>query len=71
MLPKARGLQRTPQSASGDLVMRYRLRKAILEDGADLEALIARSARELGARDYTAQQIEGALPVRSASTRGW
>lgn len=40
-----------------------RLRKAVLADRADLEALIARSARELGAEHYTAEQIEieGAL----------
>ena len=39
----------------------YQLRKATLADQACLEALIARSARTLGARDYTAEQIEGAL----------
>jgi GNAT superfamily N-acetyltransferase len=38
-----------------------RLRKATLADRAALEALIARSARVLGARVYTAAQIEGAL----------
>jgi GNAT superfamily N-acetyltransferase len=41
--------------------MFYQLRKATLADQAPLEALIARSARTLGARDYTAEQIEGAL----------
>lgn len=41
--------------------MPYQLRKATLADQADLERLIARSARTLGARDYTREQIEGAL----------
>ena len=41
--------------------MFYQLRKATLADHARLEALIARSARTLGARDYTSEQIEGAL----------
>lgn len=41
--------------------MNYRLRPATLEDRAALEALIARSARELSAGDYTPQQVEGAL----------
>jgi GNAT superfamily N-acetyltransferase len=41
--------------------MTHRLRQAILADQAELEALIARSARTLGARDYTSRQIEGAL----------
>lgn len=41
--------------------MRYEIRKATLEDRAVLETLIARSARELGAQDYTTAQIEGAL----------
>jgi GNAT superfamily N-acetyltransferase len=39
----------------------YQLRKANLADQARLEALIALSARTLGARDYTPEQIEGAL----------
>jgi len=39
----------------------WSLRPARLEDRAALEALIARSARELSAGDYTAEQIEGAL----------
>ena len=37
------------------------LRPARLEDRAALEMLIARSARELSAGDYTPEQIEGAL----------
>ena len=41
--------------------MTYRLRKAIADDHPALDALIARSARELSAHDYTPQQIEGAL----------
>jgi GNAT superfamily N-acetyltransferase len=41
--------------------MSYRLRKAEVADRPALEALIARSARTLGAGDYTPDQIEGAL----------
>jgi GNAT superfamily N-acetyltransferase len=41
--------------------MSYRLRTATLEDRAALEALIARSARELSTGDYTPEQVEGAL----------
>jgi len=41
--------------------VRYELRKATLQDRETLEALIARSARQLGAQDYTAGQIEEAL----------
>ena len=41
--------------------MHYRLRNATPEDKPALEALIARSARGLGAPDYTPAQIEGAL----------
>lgn len=41
--------------------MSYEIRKATLQDRDDLETLIARSARQLGAQDYTAEQIEGAL----------
>lgn len=37
------------------------LRPATLDDKAELTALIARSARELSAADYTPAQIEGAL----------
>ena len=37
------------------------LRLATLDDRGALDALIARSARELGARDYTPAQIDGAL----------
>lgn len=38
-----------------------RLRAATLDDRASLQELIARSAREIGGRDYSAEQIEGAL----------
>jgi GNAT superfamily N-acetyltransferase len=38
-----------------------RLRKALLADIPAIEALIARSARRLGAADYRPAQIEGAL----------
>lgn len=41
--------------------MEYRLRVATLEDEPALRALIARSIRELGAADYSAEQIEAAL----------
>lgn len=41
--------------------MNYQLRKATTQDQPAIEDLIARSARELGAPDYTPQQIEGAL----------
>jgi GNAT superfamily N-acetyltransferase len=41
--------------------MSYRLRKASVADQPALEALITRSARTLGADDYTPDQIEGAL----------
>lgn len=39
----------------------YSLRPATLDDRPELERLIARSARELSARDYTPEQIERAL----------
>jgi GNAT superfamily N-acetyltransferase len=39
----------------------YQIRKATLQDRGTLETLIARSARQLGAQDYTVEQIEGAL----------
>jgi GNAT superfamily N-acetyltransferase len=39
----------------------YTLRPAVHADKPDLQRLIARSARALGAPDYTPQQIEGAL----------
>ena len=39
----------------------YVLRTANLGDASRLEALIERSARELGAEHYTAEEIEGAL----------
>jgi GNAT superfamily N-acetyltransferase len=39
----------------------YRLREAALDDLATLQALIARSARELSAGLYTPEQVEGAL----------
>jgi GNAT superfamily N-acetyltransferase len=38
-----------------------RIRPATLDDTAELTDLIARSARELSAGDYTPQQVEGAL----------
>jgi GNAT superfamily N-acetyltransferase len=41
--------------------MQYQFRKATHDDRAALQALIARSARELGAGDYRPEQIEGAL----------
>ena len=41
--------------------MSYEIRKATLQDRDVLETLIARSARQLGVQDYTAEQIEGAL----------
>ncbi|MDQ3288787.1 MAG: GNAT family N-acetyltransferase [Pseudomonadota bacterium] len=41
--------------------MNYRLRDATAKDQPALERLIARSARELSAQDYSPQQIEGAL----------
>jgi GNAT superfamily N-acetyltransferase len=39
----------------------YRIRNATLSDKPALEALIARSARELSKGDYTPEQVEGAL----------
>jgi GNAT superfamily N-acetyltransferase len=42
-------------------VVDFRLRAARLEDCLSLEKLIARSVRELGAGDYTPEQMEGAL----------
>lgn len=41
--------------------MPYQIRPATLADKPKLEALIARSARELSRADYTPEQIEGAL----------
>ncbi len=41
--------------------MPYTLRLATLDDQPQLQSLIARSARALGAPDYTSEQIEGAL----------
>jgi GNAT superfamily N-acetyltransferase len=41
--------------------MPYQLRKATHRDRPALQALIARSARSLGATDYRPEQIEGAL----------
>jgi GNAT superfamily N-acetyltransferase len=41
--------------------LNFKLRKATPEDRPALQVLIARSARELGAQDYRAEQIEGAL----------
>lgn len=39
----------------------YQLRPATLADGPDLQSLIARSARQLSAGDYSPEQVEGAL----------
>lgn len=39
----------------------YEIREATLQDRDTLKTLIARSVRQLGAQDYTAEQIEGAL----------
>ena len=41
--------------------MQYSIRKANLDDCPSIENLIAVSARELSAQDYTPEQIEGAL----------
>jgi GNAT superfamily N-acetyltransferase len=41
--------------------MAYQLRAATRADQGALQTLIARSARELGAQDYSREQIEGAL----------
>ena len=41
--------------------MQYLLRTATRADRPDLQLLIARSARQLGAADYRSEQIEGAL----------
>lgn len=41
--------------------MNYKIRQASLHDRGALETLIDRSVRQLGARDYTVEQIEGAL----------
>jgi len=41
--------------------MEYLIRKATLNDCPTIEKLIALSARELSAQDYTSEQIEGAL----------
>jgi GNAT superfamily N-acetyltransferase len=49
------------RSGSGSTGSEPRLRHATLEDKAELVELIARSARELSADDYTPAQIEGAL----------
>jgi GNAT superfamily N-acetyltransferase len=39
----------------------YALREATLRDSASLQALIARSARQLSVGDYAPEQVEGAL----------
>lgn len=39
----------------------YRIRLATLEDRSEIEKLIERSAREVGSRRYSAEQMEGAL----------
>ncbi|RPI77426.1 MAG: GNAT family N-acetyltransferase, partial [Desulfobacteraceae bacterium] len=41
--------------------MKYKIRKAELNDCPEIEKLIALSARGLSAQDYTPEQIEGAL----------
>src|SRR5262245_46537409 len=41
--------------------MRWHIRQATMSDKPALEALIARSARELSKGDYTPEQVEGAL----------
>lgn len=41
--------------------MAWHLREANTEDAVEIQALIARSIRRLGAGDYSAEQIEGAL----------
>jgi GNAT superfamily N-acetyltransferase len=41
--------------------MRWRPRRAVAADAREIEALIARSIRGLGAADYSAEQIESAL----------
>ena len=43
------------------MTMEYLIRKATLNDCPTIEKLIALSARELSAQDYTPEQIEGAL----------
>src|SRR5260370_39908298 len=50
-----------PTRAPGPALTRTVLRKAILADIPQIEALIARSARGLSADDYRPSQIEGAL----------
>ncbi len=45
----------------GSFRMKYKLRNAMLADQAELESLMARSAKELSAHDYTPEQVEGAL----------
>ena len=54
------GLSRDP-SGSQNKIMQYSIRKANLDDCTNIEKLIALSARELSAQDYTQEQIEGAL----------
>ncbi len=46
---------------SDEVSVEFTLRNATLADRPELEALIARSIRELGAHDYSAEQIEAAL----------
>jgi GNAT superfamily N-acetyltransferase len=41
--------------------VQYAFRHATLDDQSSLQSLIARSAHELSTRDYTREQIEGAL----------
>lgn len=51
----------TPSLDTRGRFVSYEIRKATLQDRDILESLIARSARQLGAQDYTVEQIEGAL----------
>lgn len=60
MREEARRDRRSKEVSDADKTP-YVLRKANLRDVPALEALIARSARELGAEHYTAEEIEGAL----------
>lgn len=51
----------SPGSGSGGSGFSLTIRPATLEDKLELTDLIARSARELSAGDYTSGQVEGAL----------
>src|SRR6185437_5380966 len=52
---------RTRNSNRGNSLMSWHLRPATAADSAQIEELIGRSIRALGAADYSAEQIEGAL----------